>query len=307
MVININTNYFELNNTNLNTFNRINNNNNKIMNNKNILIKKLKMSKSKNKEKPIKTGKEVVITKKINHEQKNLINNTLEEKKMHTYSNQILNFENHHYNSNSNYIENNNIINNNFITIQNNTISHINTTKNNKAILRKHNNENRIVKGITEYRSININNIRNNGSINKKKDKNNYLKNEINKKAYTINAENRKSQNKQIKNLEILIGADSKNAIQNKKALDILKTDGNINYNCNSNYLKNHNNINDLNNNSYNININDKNEFNGIKSSQIRSKLNKKILPRKQKTNSLHINKKNKNNFFYSLNIIIKI
>ena len=307
MVININTNYFELNNTNLNTFNRINNNNNKIMNNKNILIKKLKMSKSKNKEKSIKTGKEVIKTKKINHEQKNLINNTLEEKRKHTYSNQILNFENHHYNSNSNNIENNNIINNNFITIHNNTINHINTSKNNKTALRKKNNENKIIKGITEYRSININNIRNNGIINKKKDKNNYLKNEINKKAYTINAENRKSQNKQIKNLEILIGADSKNAIQNKKALDILKTDGNINYNCNSNYLKNHNNINDLNNNSYNININDKNEFNGIKSSQIRSKLNKKILPRKQKTNSLHINKKNKNNFFSSLNNNYKI
>jgi hypothetical protein len=297
MVININTNYFELNNTNLNTFNRINNNNNKIMNNKNILIKKLKMSKSKNKEKPIKTGKEVVITKKINHEQKNLINNTLEEKKMHTYSNQILNFENHHYNSNSNYIENNNIINNNFITIQNNTISHINTTKNNKAILRKHNNENRIVKGITEYRSININNIRNNGSINKKKDKYNYLKNEVNKKANTINAENKRFQNKKIKKLEILIGTDSKNNIQNKKTLDI---DGNIKYNFNSNYIKNS--INDLNNNSYNININDKKDFIGIKSSQIRSKLNKKILPRKQKTNSLHINKQNKNNFFSSLN-----
>jgi len=307
MVININTNYFELNNTNLNTFNKINNNNNKNMNNKNILIKKLKMSKSKNKEKSIKTGKEVVITKKINHEQKNLINNTLEEKRMHTYSNQILNFENRHYNSNSNNIENNNIINNNFITIHNNTINHINTAKNNKTILRKHNIENKIVKGITEYRSININNIRNNGSINKKKDKYNYLKNEINKKAFTINAENRRFQNRQVKKLEILIGADSKNNIQNKKTLDILKTDGNINYNFNTNYIKNHYDINDLKNNSYNINLNDKNDFHGIKSSQIRSKLNKKILPRRQKTNSLHINKKNKNNFFSSLNNNFKI
>ena len=300
MIININTNYFELNNTNLNTFNRINNNNNRTMNNKNILIKKLKSSKSKNKEKSIKTGKEVVITKKINHEQKNLINNTLEEKRMHTYTNQILNFENHHYNSNSNNIENNKIINNNFITIHNNTISHINTAKNNKAILRKHKNENRIVKGITEYRSININNIRNNGSINKNRDKYNYLKNEINKKAYTINAENRRFQNKQIKKLEILIGADSKNNIKNKKTLDTLKIDGNINNNFNSNYIKKY--TNDLNNNSYNININDKNDNIGIKSTQIRSKLNKKILPRKQKTNSLLINKKNKNNFFSSLN-----
>jgi len=302
MVININTNYFELNNTNLNTFNRINNNNNRNMNNKNVLIKKLIMGKSKNKEKSIKTGKEVVITKKLNHEQKNAINNTLEEKRMHTYSNQILNFENHHYNSNSNNIENSNIINNNFITIHNNTISHINTVKNNKTILRKNKNENRIVKGITEYRSIKINNIRNNGSIAKKKEKYNYLKNEISKKAYTINVENRKSQNKQLKKFEILIGTDSKNNIQNKKTLDILKTDGSLNYNFNSNYIKSNYNVNDLNNNSYSININDKNDYNGIKSSQIRSKLNKKILPRKQKTNSLHINKKNKNNFFSSLN-----
>ena len=301
MVININTNYFELNNTNLNTFNRINNNNNRNINNKNILIKKVKINKSKNKEKSIKTGKEVIITKKINHEQKSLINNTLEEKRMHTYNNQILNFENHHYNSNSNNIENH-LINNNFINIHNNTISHINTAKTNKTSLRKHNNENRIIKGITEYRSININNNGKNGSINKKRDKYNYLKNDINKKAYTINVENRRSQNKQLKKLEILIGSDSKNNIQNKKASNALKTDGNLNYYINSNYIKNYYNDHDLNNNSYNINLNDKNDYNGIKSTQIRSKLNKKILPRKQKTNSLHINKKNKNNFFSSLN-----
>ena len=54
------------------------------------------------------------------------------------------------------------------------------------------------------------------------------------------------------------------------------------------------------------MNINDRNDF-GIQNNQIRSKLNKKLLARKQKTNSLQINNKNKNNFFSSFSNNIKL
>ena len=311
MVISINTNYFQLNSTNLNTFNKMKNRN-KNMNN-NILNKKIKIrNKDKNKEISINSGKEILMTKKLNKEQNNLFNNTFEEKAMNAYNNQLLNLENHHYNSNSINIENNKIINTDFININNNTISHINTSKNNnnKSVLRKYNNQNKIIKGITEYRTINVNNIGNNGIINKNKRKNNYIKKEINKKAITINAENyKKSQKNKRKKLELLIGInDKKNTnkhifnqnIQNKKDLDIFKTEGNINYSINSNYMKNYYNSIDYNNKSYNVNINDKNDIFGIQNNQIKSKLNKKFITRKQKTNSLQINNKNKNNFFSS-------
>ena len=46
--------------------------------------------------------------------------------------------------------------------------------------------------------------------------------------------------------------------------------------------------------------MNNNNEINSIKSDQIKTKLNKKMMSRKQKTNSLQI--KNNNNFFSSFN-----
>jgi len=322
MVININTNYFELNNTNLNSLNKINNNNIDVKMNmnkkhKNLLFKKIKInskSKSKNKNNSITKQEEALLSKKIytnNYDQTAFINKTLEEKKMNPYSNQILNFVNRHYSTNSNNIENSNIINNNVINIHNSTASHINTSKSNKKKIIKNNN----IRGITEYRSIDINNIANNGSINKNKSKCNYAKKESNKKAITIDVENydknRKSQNKQRKKLEIFFGTDAKRTankqifnkkLQNEKKINILNTDGNINYNIYSNATNNYYNNTEINDNSHSINLNNKNEFTAIKSSQIRSKLNKKIMPGKQKTYSLQINNKNKNNFFSSFN-----
>ena len=331
MVININTNYFELNNTNLNSLNKINNNNinvNMDMNkkHKNILFKKIKInskSKSKNKDNSINKQEEALLSKKIsnNYEQTNFINKTLEEKKINPYNNQILNFENQHYCTNSNNIENSNIINNNVINIHNSTASHISNSKNNKSKLKKNNNfDIKTIRGIVEYRSIDINNIGNNGTTsNNNKNIYNHIKKEINKKAITIDVENyeknKKSQNKQRKKLEILYGTDAKKTankqifnkkILNKKTFNILNTDGNVNYNIYSNttnnYYNNCYNSTDINDNSHIININNKNEFTAIKNGQIRSKLNKKIMPGKQKTYSLQINNKNKNNFFSSFN-----
>ena len=339
MVININTNYFELNNTNLHSLNKINNNNinvnmNSNKKHKNILFKKIKINsknKSKNKDNSINNQEEALLSKKIynNYDQDNFINKTLEEKKINHYNNQILNFENQHYSTNSNNIENSNIINNNVINIHNSTVSHISTSKKNKSKLKKNNNnfDIKTIRGIVEYRSIDINNIGNNGTISNNKTKYNYTKKEINKKAITIDVENyeknKKSQNKQKKKLEILFGTDAKKIankqifnkkIQNKKTINILNTDGNgndgnVNYNIYSNtinnYYNNYCNSIDINDNSHNINI--KNEFTAKKSMQIRSKLDKKIMPGKQKTYSLQINNKNKNNFFSSFNYNNKI
>ena len=333
MVININTNYFELNNTNLNSLNKINSNNinmNMKMDKKpkNILFKKNKInSKRKNKDSSINKQEEALLSKKIynNYDQTNYINRTLEEKKINPYSNQILNFENQHYNTHSNNIENSNIINNNVINIHNNTVSHINNSKNNKSNLKKNNNfDIKTIRGIAEYRSIDINKIGNNGNTSNNKTKyNNYTKKESHKKAITIDVENyeksKKSQNKQKKKLEILYGTDAKKTankqifnkkIQNKKTINILNTegnDGNLNYNIYSNTANNYYNNTEINDNSHSININNKNVFTAIKGGQIRTQLNKKIMPGKQKTYSLQINNKNKNNFFSSFNYNNKI
>ena len=242
----------------------------------------------------------------------------MEEKKLNPYNNQILNFENRHYSTNSNNIENSNIINNNVINIHNSTDNHINTSKkNNKYRLKKNNHiDIKTIRGITEYREIDINNIGNNGNVSNNKSKYNYSKKGSNRKAITIDVENyeknRKSQNKQRKKLEIFFGTDAKKITNkqifnkknqnNKKTINILNTDGNINYNIYSNTANNYYNNTDINDNSHSININNKNEFTAMKTGQIRSKLNKKIMPEKQKTYSLQINNKNKNNFFSSFN-----
>ena len=328
MVININTNYFDLNNTNLNSLNKINNNNINVNMNinkkhKKFLLKKIKInskskSKSKNKDNPINKQEDAFLSKKIfnNYDQTDYINKTLEEKKINPYYNQILNFENQHYSTNNNNNENSNIINNNVINIHNSTVSHINTSKNNQSKLKKNKNiDIKSIRGIPEYKSIDINNIGNNGTISNNKTKYNYSKKEFNKKAITIDVENfgkyKKSQNKQWKKLEILYGTDAKKTankqifnkkIQNKKIINILNTDGNANYNTYSNITNNYYNNTEINDHSINININNKNDFSSKKSGQIRTKLNKKIMPGKQKTYSLQINNKNKNNFFSSFN-----
>ena len=314
MVININTNYFELNNTNLNTISKINNNDNINKNIKNALIKKVKMkSKSKSKETSLNNKKELFFSKKLSTNFKtknNIINNTLEEKRIHTYSNNLLN--------SINYDNKNNIINNNVINIHNNTITNSSNMKsNNKSKVRKLNNDNKTIKGITEYKSINIKNIGNIGNLYNNKMKNNYIKKDINKKPTTINVEqydkNKKSKSIKKKKLEIIIGTDIKNTsneaiysqkIQNKRTFELLNTDGKINSNFDSNtysnyYINTENN--NINNKTNQIEKDkDKDESNGTKSNQIKSKLNKKVMSRKQKTNSLHIS--NKNNFFSSFN-----
>ena len=328
MVININTNYFELNNTNINSISKINNNDNINKNIKNALIKKVKMkSKSKSKEPSLNNKKSHFFSKKLSTNFKtknNCINNVLEEKRIHTYSNNLLNSINYDNKSNIN-----NIINNNVINIHNNTISSTINTKNNKSKARKLNNENKALKGITEYKSINIKNIENIGNVYNNKTKNNYVKKDNNKKASTINVEhhdrNKKSKSIKKKKLEILIGTDIKttsnesifsNKIQNKRTFEILNTDGKINPNLNTNTYSNYylntddNNISNKNNININININDKGDSNDIKSNnQIKSKLSRKVMSHKQKTNSLHINNNKRNNYFSSFtnnNKIIK-
>ena len=314
MVININTNYFELNSTNLNTLNKINNNNIK-KNIRNIIFKKVNInsnSNNNNKKSTLNNKKNILYPKKINinlNNQNNLINDNLEEKRMITYNNKIINLENHHYNSKSNNInyENSNIINNNVINIHN-TTNHINTSKNKKNESKiKNYIANKGIRGITEYKSININNIKNNNNYNKIK--NNYIKNDKNKKTITIDIrsyeKNKKNQSKK-KKLKILMVTDSKRITnkpifntktQNKKTFEIMNTEGNINSDSYSKTNINYYNNTDYSNNNA-LNLNDKNIYQSVKSSQIKTKLNKKILTHKQKTNSLHIN--NKNNFFSS-------
>ena len=318
MVININTNYFELNNTNLNILNKINNNN--IHKNiKNNLFKKIKIN-SKNKSKEVSIlKKEINYQKNINNncrEKNNLINNTLEEERIH--SKKILNFENHHYNTNSNNINysNNNIINNNIINIHNNTVSQINNaSKNNKNKTKKQNNlDNKRIKKLMEYKTICINNIKKNDSIKNNRLKRNYDIFDKNKKDTIIDMENyekiRKSGSRQRKKLETIIGTEAKKIakkpifnpkIQNKRTMDIMIMDDNINYNANANTLTSYYYTIDHNN-SHILNPNKKNDYLFIRSSQIRSKLNKKIITRKQKTNSLHINNRKKNNIIKELN-----
>ena len=305
MVININTNYFELNNTNLNTINKISSSNekmNKTMNKniKNALIKKAKInSKSRSKETSLNNKKKHIFHKKLSTNFKthnNFINNTLEEKRIHTYTNNLLN--------SINYDNKNNIINNNVIHIHNNTTNNTNY-KNNKIKIRKENNDNKLIKGINEYKSINIKNL---GNTYNNKLKNSNIKMDRNKKSITIEVDhynkNKKSQSKIKKKLEILIDRKkfsndpilNKQKMQNKRTIEISNTEGNNNYNINSNTYSNYYISTD---NKKNNRI-DKDDFNGIKSNQIKTKLNKKVMSRKQKTNSLHIS--NKNNFFSSFN-----
>ena len=326
MVININTNYFDLNNANINTINTINKitdqrNNNIDKNIKNALIKKVKMnskSKSKSKETSINNKKENnYFSKKIsnnfksnhkNNNNNNYINNTVEEKRISSYSNNIL--------SNINY--DNNIINNNVINIHDNNTA-TNNTKNNKSRVKKKQ-ENKNIKGISEYKALNINSIGNIGNLYTNKNKINYIKKERNKKAITIEIEQiekiKKSQSKKRKTLDILINTENKKTSNKpmfntkthiKKNFEILNTDGNnhdirhVNtntYSTNYNYNFTEHKINTNNNN--NINNKNPNDVNSVKSDQIKTKLNKKIMSRKQKTNSLQIN--NKNNFFSSFN-----
>ena len=187
-------------------------------------------SKSKSKEPSLNNKKSHFFSKKLSTNFKtknNCINNVLEEKRIHTYSNNLLNSINYDNKSNIN-----NIINNNVINIHNNTISSTINTKSNKSKVRKLNNDNKALKGITEYKSINIKNIENIGNAYNNKTKNNYVKKDNNKKASTINVEhhdrNKKSKSIKKKKLEILIGTDNEttsnesifsNKIQNKKIL----------------------------------------------------------------------------------------
>ena len=316
MVININTNYFELNNAHLNTINNINNfndnNNENIHNkNKNTLIKKVNIkSKSKSKETSINNKKDNnILKKKLNNNYKienNFINNTLEERRTYAYSNNIVN--------NFNY-PNNNIINNKMININNTTGANNIKTNNNKSKSKKQNTDNKSIKGISEYKTININNIGNIGNLYNNKINNNYNKIDRNKKAITIDVDpydkSKKSQSKQRKNLEIIIGKEDKKSInkhkfstkpKNRRTFQILNTDVKINYNINPNkYSNNYINTESSNNTKNNFNIkNDKKEIKCIKSNHIQSKLNKRIMSRKQKTNSLHI--KSKNIYFSSFN-----
>ena len=310
MVININTNYFELNNANLNTINTINTGNihKDIRNSKIFKIKSNSKSKetsinnnNKNKRYNNYLSKKFVPNYKTNN---NFINNTLEEKKLNTFNNHILN----------NIKLDNNIINSNMINIHNSktTTYKANTNKNNKNKIIKHNIENKNIKGITEYKSVNINSIGNNGNLNStnRAKINNYIKKDRNKKAITIDPEQiekiKKSQSKKRKTLEILIGTESKKSsnkpiyntkTQNRKNLEILNTDGNINYEINHFNTKTYYNNYTEHSNNY---LNNKNQNNFGSVNQIKSKLNKKILSRKQKTNSLQIN--NKTNFFSSFN-----
>ena len=315
LLININTNYFDINNTNISTINTINkitnNNNDNISKNiKNALIKKVKMkSKSKSKETSISNKKQTnYFSKKLSKNFKpnsinNYINNNVEEKRISTHSNNILN--------NMNY--DNNTINNNVFNINNSTT---NNNKNNKSRLKKRE-ENGNTKGISEYKALNINNIGNIGNLYNNKIKTNYNNRERNKKAITIEVDHiekaKKSQSKKRKKLDILIGTESKKVsnkpifntkTQNKKNMEILNTDGNANYDIrhvNTNiYNHNYNNTEHNTNMNNNANNRNQNEVNGFKSDQIKTKLNKKIMSRKQKTNSLQIN--NKNNFFSSFN-----
>ena len=187
MVININTNYFELNNTNLNTintldnFNENNNDNNIHKKNRNSLIKKINVkSKSKSKETSLNNKKNSnIVRKKLNNNYKfdnNIINKTLEEKRTYTLSNHILN--------NLNY-PNNNIINNNVININNANTT--NNTKTNKSKNKKENNDTKPIKHISEYKCLNINNIGTNGNVNNNKINNiNNKYKDRNKKAITI-------------------------------------------------------------------------------------------------------------------------
>ena len=311
MIININNNYFELNNSHINkinTLDKLNDNNNQNIHKKikNSLNKNAKInSKSKSKETSINNRKESIhFSKRLNTNykiNKNYVNHTIEEKRINSYSNNILN--------NINY--DNNIINNNVINIHNNPINHtINNTKSNiKSRIKKQNNETKNIKGISEYNSLNINNIGNLGNLYNNKLKNNYNIKDINKKAVTIEVnpteKTKKSQSKKKKNLEITIGTEAKNYLNkpifnskthNRRGLEILNTDGNINSDLNS-YTNYFNSIEHTNNYGHNKGHSD---IHSIKSDQIKYKINKKIMTRKQKTNSLHIN--NKNNFFSSFN-----
>ena len=309
MVININTNYFELNNANLNAINTINkitdNNENIHKNINNALIKKAKKIKSKTKSKETSLSNKKdnnYYTKKLNTNFKannNFIGNRIEEKRINTYSNHILN--------NINY--DNNIINNNVI-IHNNTASNTNKTKNIQNKIRNQINENKNIKGIYEYKALNINNIGNSGNLYSSKNKKNYIQKEINKKAVTIevepNEKNKKSQSKK----KDLIGKGNKKTsckpifstkTHKKGTLEILNTDGNINYEIshfNNSNTYNHNYTEHIPSN----NLNNKNILlkNNDKIEHLKTKLNKKIMSRKQKTNSFQI--KNKNNFFFSFN-----
>ena len=314
MVININTNYFELNSSNLNTLNKINNNNIK-KNIRNTLFKKVNKNNNSinnNKEISLNNKKNTFYQKKINsnlNNQKKLINNTTLEKRINAYNNKIINFEKHHFNSNSNNInyDNNNIINNNIINIHNRIASQY-TSKNNENKFKKQNNmDNKGIKRTTDYKSFILNNMKNNNNNNKLK--NNYIKSDKNKKTITIDVrsyeKNKKTHSKK-KKLKTLMVTDSKRIcnktifnpkIQNKRTLEIMNTEGNINCDGCPNTFINYYNKTEYNN---TLNANDKNNFQSIKSNQIKSKLNKKILARKQKTNSLHINSKNKNKFFSS-------
>ena len=314
MVININTNYFELNNSHINsinTFNKINDNSKeKIHKNlKNSLIKKAKKnSKSKSKETSLHNKKKVIhFPKKLSTNFKthnNIINNTIEEKRINAYSNNIINSINF----------DNNLINNHIINIHNNkTNQTINTAKPTiKSRIKKQNNENKIIKGISEYRALNINNIKNVGNLYNNKLKNNYIGKDRNKKAATINIDSiekiKKSRSKKKKNLEITIGTDGKKYLNNpifnskthnRRGLEILNTDGNINYDINT--YNTYFNSNEQNNNGNLGHSKMHSYIHSIKNDQIKYKLNKNIImARKQKTNSLQIN--NKNNFFSSFN-----
>ena len=317
MVININTNYFELNNTNVNNINTIdnyneNNNDNIHKKNRNSLIKKINIkSKSKSKETSLNNKKNSnIVRKKLNNNYKfdnNIINKTLEEKRTYTLSNHILN--------NLNY-PNNNLFNNNVLNINNaNTTTN---TKSNKSKKKKDINDNKPIKRISEYKCININNIGNNANLNNNKTNNNKTK-DRNKKAITIDIEQfdkiKQSQSKKRTNDRLTSKEDKKSLNkhkfnvkpQNKKTFEILNTDGKMLYNINTNsntysknFLNTENNNNALTINNNLNNKNDKKEKKCVKSNHIQSKLNKRVMSRKQKTNSLHI--KSKNIYFSSFN-----
>ena len=171
-------------------------------------------------------------------------------------------------------------------------------------------NENKNTKGIYEYKALNINNIGNTGNLYNSKNKKNYIQKEINKKAITIEVEpiekNKKSKSKKKNFIDTGAKKTSSKPIFNtkthkKRTLEILNTDGNINYDM-SHFINSNTYLNNYTEHITNNNINNKNIYlnNNDKIEQLKSKLNKKIMSRKQKINSFQIN--NKNNFFSSFN-----
>ena len=303
MIINLNSKFFELNNTNLNTINNINDNYNKYFhkNFKNT-IKKVKFNNiNKSKEtSTINKRDNNYLIKKLNSKyqiQNNINNNTIEGKKAFIYNNHILNFFNY---------TNNDIINNNLTNINDNTSNNIKTNK--KQI---QNNDIKIINKISEYKSLNINNIENNGNLYNNKKNNNYNFNikDKNKRVITIDVDQYANiESKKRKKLDNLITENKKSLskyktqLQNKKIFETLNTERKIKHTINKNNFSNNYASTEYNNNMNSINNNSTNDLYMSKSNKIKSKLYKTKLAKKQKTISLQINKKNKN-FFSSFYI----